>query len=601
MVERDLDLGPQTLARVRAAADMVQVVSDHVQLRRRGRRWEGLCPFHDEKTPSFSIDPEKGLFYCFGCSKGGDIISFVMELDGLTFPEAVEQLARRFGVPLPPRRPGERRRQDEADRIASLLEEAHEWFVAQLAAPTGAPARRALESRGFPSETWSTFGFGFAPADWRRLAEHLGRRHTEASLVAAGLAVDPGSGRPPYDRFRSRLTFPIRSRNGALVAFGGRIVGEGEPKYLNSPESPLFEKRSTLFLLDQAWGSIGSSRAAVVVEGYFDCLQLHRVGITNSVATLGTSLTEQHARILKGRIRGEAPGERVLVCYDADPAGRRAAARAAAVLLEAGVEEVAVVVLPPGQDPDDVIRSGGAGAIRDLVERPTPLLEFLLSGLPEDPNQRRRHALAHAPLVCATRNPATRRHLVNELARLTDLAPREVEEMGSGTLRSRAAATAPPPQTPAPTGERALARMLLEASPTWRHDILSAVRPELLRDPRLRQLVSVAASVDSEDSPTPADFGRALVERCSDPDTTLLIAELANSPLPELSDDSVKRQLRLALREQARELARRLRPAIEAAERSGDRAELERLLAEKARLRLGGGPLDTDPDGSPDR
>jgi DNA primase len=600
MVERDLDLGPQTLARVRAAADMVQVVGDHVQLRRRGRRWEGLCPFHDEKTPSFSIDPEKGLYYCFGCSKGGDIISFVMELEGLTFPDAVEQLARKFGVPLPPRRPGERRRRDEVDRITSLLDEAQGWFVSQLATPSAAAARRTLDARGFPAETWSTYGFGFAPDDWRRLLEHLSRRHTEGSVVTAGLAVDPGSGRPPYDRFRSRITFPIRARDGSLVAFGGRIVGDGEPKYLNSPESPLFEKRSTLFLLDQAWNTIGSSRTAVVVEGYFDCLQLHRVGITNAVATLGTSLTEQHARILKGRIRGEAPGERVLVCYDADPAGRRAAARAAAVLLESGVEEVGVVVLPPGQDPDDVIRAGGAELIRQLIERPTPLLEFLLSGLPEDPHQRRRHALAHAPLVCGTRNPATRRHLVNELGRLTDLAPREVEEMGSGALRARTAAAAPPsaPAPPVPAGERALVRILLEASPTWRERILTAVRPDLLRDQRLQRLVVEAASVDADGSPSPADFSRALLERCTDPETTLLIAELANSPLPELTDDSMERQLRLALREQSRELARRLRPAIEAAERSGDREELNRLLAEKARLRQGPGPPDGDPDAS---
>ena len=349
----DADLNPQVIAQVRDATDLVEVVGDHVKLKKRGRKYEGLCPFHEEKTPSFSIDPDKGLYYCFGCHQGGDAINFIMQLERLSFPEAVERLARQFGVHLPPASPGARRRRQTSDRLRTVLEEAQHWFSEQLEAPAGAGARSELERRGYGKETWRDFGFGYAPDDWRQLLEHLSRRHPEGVIVEAGLAVQPDSGKNPYDRFRDRLTFPVRDSEGRLIAFGGRILGDGEPKYLNSPESPLFHKRSTLFCLDRARRAIADESEAVVVEGYFDCLSLHLVGITHVVATLGTALTSDHARLLRRRVGAEG---RVVLCYDADTAGRRAAATGARVLLEAGVA-VAVVGLPPGTDPDDVVRA----------------------------------------------------------------------------------------------------------------------------------------------------------------------------------------------------------------------------------------------------
>jgi len=576
----DVDLSRDSIARVREAADVLDVVGDHVRLKKRGRGWEGLCPFHEEKTPSFSVDPDKGLYYCFGCHQGGDVFKFVMQVEHLSFPEAVERLARRYGVKLPPRSPETRKRREAGERQRALLEEAQQFFVGCLAGAEGGAARGELERRGFPKDTWKGFGFGFAPDDWRRLLDHLTRRHPEGVVVESGLAIRPDSGTSPYDRFRNRLTFPIRSGDGALIAFGGRELGDGEPKYLNSPESALFRKRSTLFCLDRARRSLGDSGRVLVVEGYFDCLSLHRVGVENVVATLGTALTPDHARLLKRRL---GPDGLALLCYDADSAGRRAAASGAGVLLEAGVE-VAVVVVPQGMDPDDVIRERGEEAFRELLQHPTSLLDFLLADLPPDPAQRRRSGLQLAPLVCSASDPALRQNLIEELARQLYLRPSEIEEHGSRGRRT-APTTGGGDRSPMPPGERELARILLECSSDWRSKILKIVHVEYIQDPRVRCLLEDSKEIE-DPGDGGADFVNELLQHCTDPDASTLIAELCTSEMPEISDQSIRVQLKALLQRQAREGSRRLEPLIADAEQRGDHAEVDRLLAEKRRLRL---------------
>lgn len=575
----DIDLGRDSVARVREAVDLLDVVGDHVRLKKRGRGWEGLCPFHEEKTPSFSVDPEKGLYYCFGCHQGGDVFKFVMQVDHLSFPEAVERLARRYGVKLPPRSPETKKRREAGERLRGLLEEAQQFFVSCLEDAEGSEARSELDRRGFSRESWRDFGFGYAPDDWRRLLDHMTRRHPEGALVEAGLAVRPDSGTSPYDRFRSRLTFPIRSGDGALIAFGGRQLGDGEPKYLNSPESAIFRKRSTLFCLDRARRSLADSGRALVVEGYFDCLSLHRIGVENTVATLGTALTPDHARLLKRRL---GPDGLVLLCYDADSAGRRAAASGAGVLLEAAVD-VAIVVLPPGMDPDDLVRERGQEAFHDILAQPTPLLDFLLADLPPDPATRRRSGLELAALVCSATNPALRQNLVEELARQLYLRPREIEEHGAKGRRG-APVTKAPEQRRMPPGERELARILLDCSGSWRKKILEIVHLEYIQDARVRRLLEDTGSIDFEKGST-SDFVSELLHRCTDPDATTLVAELCTSPMPEITDESIQVQLRTLLQRQAREGSRRLEPLIAAAEKRGDHEEVDRLLAEKTRLR----------------
>jgi DNA primase len=575
----DVDLSREVVARVREAADLVEIVGEHVRLRKRGRSWEGLCPFHEEKTPSFSVDQEKGLYYCFGCHQGGDVFKFVMQLEHLNFPEALERLARRYGVQLPPKSPQAQRRREEGDRQRALLEEAQHFFTSCLEDAEGVTARSELEGRGFAKETWRDFGFGFAPDDWRRLLEHLSRRHPEGSVVDAGLAVRPQGGTAPYDRFRNRLTFPIRSGDGSLIGFGGRILGDGEPKYLNTPESAIFHKRSTLFNLDHARLAMADLGQALVVEGYFDCLSLRRVGIPNTVATMGTALTNEHARLLRRRVGADGL---VLLCYDADDAGRRAAATGARVLLEAGVE-VAILVLPSGMDPDDVIRAQGVEEFRKLLEEPTTLLEFLLADLPPEPSRRRRAGLRLAELVCSASDPALRQNLVEELARQLYLRPREIEESGRQVGR-RPAGPVVVERRPLPPGERELARILLDCSAEWRSKIIELVNTDLIEDERVRLLLAEARAVQGEDLEG-GDFLGELLRRCTDPDASSLVAELSHARMPGITDETIRLQLRALLQRQAREGARRLTPQIVAAEQRGDTEELERLLAEKTRLR----------------
>ncbi len=575
----DADLNREVISRVREAADLVEVVSEHVRLRKRGRTWEGLCPFHEEKTPSFSIDSEKGLYYCFGCHQGGDVFKFVMQLEHLNFPEAVERLAARFGVQLPPKSPQAQKRREEGERLRVLLEEAQRFFVDCFEDAEGASGRSELERRGFVKETWREFGFGFAPDDWRRLLDHLARRHPEGTIIEAGLAVRPEGGTAPYDRFRNRLTFPIRSGDGTLIAFGGRILGDGEPKYLNSPESSIFHKRSTLFCLDRARRPMADAGRALVVEGYFDCLSLHRVGVVNVVATLGTALTSEHARLLRRRLGSDGL---TLLCYDADEAGRRAAGTGARVLLEAGVE-TAVLVLPSGMDPDDVIRERGAEVFSELLKHPTPLLEFLLGDLPPEPARRRRAGLQLATLVCSASDPALRQNLVEELARQLYLRPREIEEHGRQPRRGGVVQQVVE-RTPLPPGERELVRILLECSGTWRKKIIDLVQPELIEDDRIRHLLEEAAVVMGREG-SEAAFAAELLRSSADPEASSLVAEVSNAPMPEITDETIRVQLRALLQRQARERARRLGPQIDAAEQRGDAEELDRLLAEKARLR----------------
>ncbi len=575
----DVDIGRDSVARVREAADILDIVGDHVRLKKRGRGWEGLCPFHEEKTPSFSVDPDKGLYYCFGCHQGGDVFKFVMQLEHLNFPETVERLARRYGVKLPPRSPETKKRREAGDRQRALLEEAQRFFAGCLEDAEGSEARSELDRRGFQKSSWREFGFGFAPNDWRRLLDHMKRRHPEGALVESGLAIRPDSGTSPYDRFRNRLTFPIRSGDGALIAFGGRQLGDGEPKYLNSPETALFRKRSTLFCLDRARRSMADSGQVLVVEGYFDCLSLHRVGVENVVATLGTALTPDHARLLKRRL---GPDGLALLCYDADSAGRRAAGSGAGILLEAGVE-VAMVVLPPGMDPDDVIRERGEETFRELLEHPTSLLEFLLADLPPDPAARRRSGLELATLACSASDPAVRQNLVEELARQLYLRPREIEERGAKGRRG-AKVMDIAERSPMPPGERELARILLDCSNEWRRKILEIVHVEYIQDVRVRQLLEDTRSIVTGDDPN-ADFMSEFLGRCTDPDTSTLVAELCTSPMPEITDDSIRVQLKTLLQRQAREGSQRLEPQIAAAAKRGDHAEVDRLLAEKTRLR----------------
>jgi DNA primase len=375
----------EDIAAVRERSGIDEVVGEYLQLKNAGGgSLKGLCPFHEEKTPSFNVSPAKGLFYCFSCTAGGDVIKFVQSIDGLSFIEAVERLAGRAGIDLryeqggyvPGQEQSQRRRLIDAHRVAA------EFYAERLRGADAEHARRFLTERGFELNDVEKFGVGFAPKSWEDLTRHLrGRGFADAELIAAGLAIQGQRG--PRDRFRGRLMWPIRDLSGDVIAFGARKLDEDDdgPKYLNTPETSLFRKSTVLYGADLAKREIAQRRQAVIVEGYTDVMACHLAGVPTAVATCGTSFGEDHIKVLRRLIMDtEGSVGEVIFTFDGDAAGQRAALRAFG-MEEKFVTQTFVTVQPDGLDPCDVRLQHGDAAVRDLVARRVPLFEFAIKGV----------------------------------------------------------------------------------------------------------------------------------------------------------------------------------------------------------------------------
>ncbi|BCJ86207.1 DNA primase [Effusibacillus dendaii] len=354
------------IERIRHHFDIVDVVSEYVELKRSGRSFVGLCPFHSEKTPSFSVSQPKQLYHCFGCGAGGNVISFIMHIENLSFLESVEHLAKRAGIALPKQDDAEddspaARRRKELFQCHDLASKYYHHILVNTEA--GVPALKYLRERGLTLTTIEEFQLGYAPNRWDVLTNFLKRRgFQEKFLEQAGLLSE--NGKQPgryYDRFRGRVMFPIHDGQGRVIGFGGRILGKGEPKYLNSPETELFQKGRQLFNLNRARQHIRQSGKAILLEGYMDVITAHQFGITNAVAALGTALTQDQAKILKRN------ADEILMMYDGDPAGQKAAFRNSEVILEVDGNP-RVAVLPDGLDPDLFLHQYGADAFRRIAE-----------------------------------------------------------------------------------------------------------------------------------------------------------------------------------------------------------------------------------------
>ena len=373
-----MSLSPAFLDELRARTLLSSLVGKNMKLTRAGREYKGCCPFHDEKTPSFYVNDAKGFYHCFGCGAHGDAIRWMTDQLGMGFMDAVKDLAQTAGVEMPAL---DRQAQEKAARAETLhdvTEAAARFFVTELAGTSGAAARAYIKRRGLTDATVAAFTMGFAPDSRTRLRTALEPQFGIDKLVETGLVIrtEADGGAPakePYDRFRGRLMIPIRDPRGRVIAFGGRILDTGEPKYLNSPDTPLFDKGRTLFNLDRAQGPARKAGRVIVVEGYMDVIALAQAGIEEAVAPLGTALTEGQLERL-WRI-DDAP----ILCFDGDAAGQRAAVRAIgrALPMLAPERTLRFVTLPPGQDPDDLIRSGGRAAIDALLAEPEPLVERL--------------------------------------------------------------------------------------------------------------------------------------------------------------------------------------------------------------------------------
>jgi DNA primase len=397
---------PQFLDEIRARVGLADRVGRKVKLTRKGREFSGLCPFHNEKTPSFTVNEDKGFYHCFGCGVHGDVIGFVMHTENYSFPEAVERLAEDAGLEVPKASPEERKRAEAAVSLYSVVEAAADYFEQELRGSRGAPAREYLKSRGLDDETIARFRIGYASDTRGALKTALmGEAISESLLVTAGLLIQPEDNRPSYDRFRGRIIFPIFDRRGRPIAFGGRILGEGEPKYLNSPETPLFQKGQMLYGWSHALKGARESGILCVTEGYMDVIALVRAGIP-AMAPLGTALTESQIEAL-WRVIPEP-----VLCFDGDAAGARAAQRAgerALALLKPGVS-LRFVTLPKGEDPDSLTRTRGRIGMESLLASAKGLADVIWDmetrGRPVDTPERR--ALVEKNLMDRARGIADR-------------------------------------------------------------------------------------------------------------------------------------------------------------------------------------------------
>src|SRR3954468_21290035 len=436
-----MTLSPAFLDELRARTALSTLVGRTVKLTKAGREWKACCPFHKEKSPSFYVNDEKGFWHCFGCSAHGDAIRWLTEARGLPFMDAVKELAEAAGLEVPAPDP---RSQEKAERAAGLyevMEAAQAWYEEQLGGIEGAEARAYLEKRGVSDRIRRRFGFGYAPDSRGKLRGALkgfgNDKLVEAGLLIAPDADKPGSSKEPYDRFRGRLMFPIRDQRGRVIGFSGRIVGAGEPKYLNSPDTPLFDKGRTLFNIDKAAPASRNAKRVIVVEGQMDVIALDQAGISEAVAPLGTAMTETQLDLL-WRL---SPSP--ILCFDGDAPGIKAAVRAALrALPSVGPDRsLGFVTLPAGQDPDDLIRGSGREALDALLNKPEPLVERLW-----------RHELEAEPLATPEQRAGLRRRLLDHVSAIGDP---DVRDQYRADFLNRFNKLTRPPQrawTPSPPG-----------------------------------------------------------------------------------------------------------------------------------------------------
>jgi len=565
---------------IRRRVGILDVISPHVTLRRAGRSYKGLCPFHSEKTPSFTVDPERGFFYCFGCHVGGDVFDFVMRIGSMPFKEALKDLADRAGVRLP-ETPADEQRAGDRERLLRAVAEAAAYFRAQLAAKGGESARRYLASRGVDPQCQETFQIGFAPAGWDHLLRALQARGFGSEVLEqAGLVVARPAGDGYYDALRDRVVFPMHDLQGRPVGFGGRAMGDGTPKYLNTRETPLFVKGKTLYLLDKARGPIRETGDAVVVEGYMDAVTCHQFGVQNAVASLGTALTLEQVLLLKRF------ASRAVLVYDADTAGEEAAQRGLLVCEQAELP-ARVAVLPGGADPDAFLRSRGPEAFRRALEEARPIFEYRLEvawkrhdpetvegkvGIVDEINQ----------LISTVPNPVRQAEYVRILAER--LAVREDAIRGQfrraaqgdgGASNAVAVEVRPVSEATARAGAERLLLHLLVVDVTVREAIQS-IEPGLFREAGHRALAEALLAPDAQ----AADPGR-LRERLRDETAVSLLSRfLIAEPPPgdpvRTAEQCVLRIRRLGLQERVEELLGQLGDA----DRAKDQSRVEALQSE---------------------
>ena len=497
----------EKIAEIRDRAPIADIVAEHVTLKRSGNSMRGLCPFHNEKTPSFYVHPSRGFYHCFGCNASGDVFSFLMHVEGKSFPEIARMLSESTGVELPSTDPKAeavyQRNKTLQERLATVMEAATAYYEAQLQSNANAPiARQEIESRRVQSEAATSFRLGYAPEGWDGLVRHLDAASVSpADAESLGLIVQKKSGRGYYDRFRHRLMFPIRDLHGRVVAFSGRAlkpVPSDEPprdppaKYVNSPEGPLYTKGQILFGLHEARVAVRREGFAIVCEGNFDLVAMHQAGFVNTVAPMGTAFTQAHAQLLKRFT------QRVILMFDGDAAGKKAVKEAQPLLSKLGLS-TGVVSLPPGSDPDTFLRENDESVLRTRLEQAQGIIEFLIDEAAQmaagDPQQKAAAIASLGPVLAEVQSPVEAGLYVERVARkfgVHDLnaVRRELRSAVRAVKGKRSASTPTPPQknqAPADGLQSKLISVLLDQPTLIMDDAAKSLR-ELLTSDDLRAI-----------------------------------------------------------------------------------------------------------------
>src|SRR5712691_3428810 len=566
------DLNDSIIAQVRSAADIVDFVSQVTPLKLAGKSYKGLCPFHREKTPSFHVDRDKGLFYCFGCGKGGDIFKFLALTERFTFPEAVEHVATRVGIELPRRK--RTARDTDKDDLLEVIDEASEAFHQALGWDDN-PAKRYLDQRGVPEAIIKKYGFGYAPDSWDYVLTRLARKHGEKTLELAGLVMPRKSGTGYYDRFRNRLMIPIHTETGALVGFGGRSLDGSDPKYLNSPESELFNKSRLLYNLHRSKDAMRKIDRAILVEGYFDAIAIDHAGVPGVVASMGTSLTTGQASLMRRY------ATKVVIAYDGDDAGRNATLRAAPVLLSAGLT-VSALDLQGEKDPDSLVQKFGVDRFLELLGNATDIFDFALKEWAGDVKslsgrEKADRVDAFMPLLSAVADQVVR----NDAAqRIADGFHLEFETVWS-KVRGKAAAPAERQRTRAvPSGEKFVLTTVVQGR--LPREKVDDIPVGFFTDPACKTLFSIIKSEISAGQPI--DYSQIATHLRGEAELTLLsevtltedLDEAAVARLNEVLIPMQKGYIERRTQEIQRELVE--------AERSADEDRVARLWIERRDL-----------------
>ncbi len=573
---------------IKSRVDVVKLVSEYVTLKKAGRNWIGLCPFHQEKTPSFTVSADKQIFYCFGCGEGGNAVTFLMKVNHLTFPEAIRSLAGRVGVSLPerPSTPQETARRGLREALYEVNRKAAAFFRQALAAPAGRSARDYLAERGIPPEAVQAFGVGYAPGGWTNLRDHLAREKVSLALAEqAGLLAsrtEDRGGTDRYDRFRGRVMFPIAEAGGRLVAFGGRLIEDGEPKYLNSPESMVYTKGRHLYGLSVTKEEIRRRGFAVLVEGYVDLISLWSAGVRNVVASLGTALTAEQVGLLR-RFTG-----RVVVAFDPDEAGRKALARSLPLFLAAKIPARALV-LPGGADPDRFVRIHGREAFEEQARLARSLVDYYIDEMigQGDSVEERRDALQEAVTFVSHIDDDIARNLF--VKRVSEKLGIDQELLKAEVQRFLPARAPARPVLPPPDRvhavELGLVHVMLEKPESIR-EVIEAGVLACFQSRELRAAGEALAALWQRGGAAavrPAGFVHGLAE--GPLKQRLLECLVEGLPQEEaLLDRIVADTIRQIQRRWFRQQHRLLRIRLQEAQERGDAALCERLLREKEGL-----------------